>query len=128
MGYRAPQRLATVVVAATAATTIVLQLVQTRILSFMFWSHVVYLLVYVALLGYGIAGAFGALLPEGRLTEPRVPLFGLLGFALSNLGAVKLVMVLAQARPNTFILGATDGGVLGLVVIILIILILTGRL
>jgi len=65
MGYRAPQRLATVVVAATAATTIVLQLVQTRILSFMFWSHVVYLLVYVALLGYGIAGAFGALLPEG---------------------------------------------------------------
>ena len=62
----------------------------------MFWSHVVYLLVYVALLGYGIAGAFGALLPEGRLTEPRVPLFGLLGFALSNLGAVKLVMVLAQ--------------------------------
>jgi spermidine synthase len=82
----------------------------------MFWSHVVYLLVYVALLGYGIAGAFGALLPEGRLTEPRVPLFGLLGFALSNLGAVKLVMVLAQARPNTFILGATDGGVLGLVV------------
>jgi len=33
-----------------------------------------------------------------------VPLFGLLGIRASNLGAVKLVMVLAQARPNTFIL------------------------
>jgi len=34
------------------------ELLQTRILSFIYWNHLVYITVTIALLGFGISGAF----------------------------------------------------------------------
>jgi spermidine synthase len=43
-----------------------LELTQTRILSFVFWNHAVYLTVSIALLGFGISGTLVALLVSRR--------------------------------------------------------------
>lgn len=45
-----------------ACATLLLQIIQTRIYAVVFWNHVVYLIISVALLGFGISGtwlAFG---------------------------------------------------------------------
>lgn len=47
---------------AVACATLILQIVQTRIYAFVFWNHLVYFIVSIALLGFGISGtwlAFG---------------------------------------------------------------------
>jgi spermidine synthase len=43
---------------AGAFTTICLELLFTRVLAFVFWNHVVYLIISLALLGYGISSTF----------------------------------------------------------------------
>lgn len=51
-----------VVVFCVAMSTLLLQLVQTRIFGVVYWNHLVYLIVSIALLGFGISGtwlAFG---------------------------------------------------------------------
>jgi len=50
------------VVFAVACATLILQIIQTRIYAFVFWNHLVYFIVSIALLGFGISGtwlAFG---------------------------------------------------------------------
>ena len=60
-------------VAACAAITLLLELTQTRVLSFVFWNHAVYLTVSIALLGFGISGTLVALFVSRRhLLSPRV--------------------------------------------------------
>ncbi len=51
-----------VTVFCVACATLLLQIIQTRIYAVVFWNHVVYLIISVALLGFGISGtwlAFG---------------------------------------------------------------------
>ena len=75
----------------TAFSTLLFELTQTRILSYVFWNHVVYLTVSLALLGFGISGTLVALLaPTRNLCTPRVLARLLLGFGLSNFGALAL--------------------------------------
>jgi spermidine synthase len=112
----APHRwlpLATVTV--ISIITIALQLVHTRILSFMFWSHVVYLFVYLALLGYGTAGAIGASMSRERLERPSTTYFNLAAFAVANVASVWLVGRLSARDPQAFTLGAEHQNVWALV-------------
>jgi hypothetical protein len=48
-------------VACIAGTTMGIELVQTRILSYLYYNHVVYLTVTVALLGFGVSGVLVSL-------------------------------------------------------------------
>ena len=54
-----------------AAATLILQLTQTRIYGVVFWSHLVYFIVSIALLGFGISGTWLAFGKQGRLAHAR---------------------------------------------------------
>jgi hypothetical protein len=41
-----------------SASTLILQLIQTRIYSVVFWNHLVYFIISIALLGFGISGTW----------------------------------------------------------------------
>jgi len=70
----------TVVVA--AGSTLCLQLVQTRVLSSLYYNHLVYLTVTVALLGFGISGVLVAILAPRIKDLEEVAAAGLCGFAV----------------------------------------------
>ncbi len=53
-------------VAVVSFSGVVFELVQTRILSFIFWNHIVYLTISIGLLGFGISGTVVVRLMEGR--------------------------------------------------------------
>jgi len=81
-------RLRMISIVVAASTTLLFELVQTRILSFIFWNHIVYLTISLALLGFGISGTLVAM---GRTagTPSRALMSRLwLGFGLSILGAL----------------------------------------
>src|SRR5262245_39346263 len=68
--HRSARRLASfVAVLCIACAGLVLELLQTRILSALYINHVVYLTVTVALLGFGISGALVSILKE-RIRDP----------------------------------------------------------
>jgi hypothetical protein len=80
-----------ITVAFTSFATLVFQLTQTRILSYIFWNHAVYLTVSLALLGFGISGTFVALFASTKhLSSPRVLARLLTGFGVSSIGAIVL--------------------------------------
>lgn len=64
--------------------TISMQLVLTRLLSFLFWTHVVYVIIGFALLGYGIASVFFILFEQRirRWHPKRVLAWGFAAFGL----------------------------------------------
>ncbi len=85
------RHLIAITVAFTSFATLLFELTQTRILSYIFWNHVVYLTVSLALLGFGISGTFVALFASRRgLFSPRILTRLLLGFGLSSFGAIAL--------------------------------------
>lgn len=53
---RLPMRLSYITVALVAFSSLMFELLQTRVLSFIFWNHLVYLTISVAMLGFGISG------------------------------------------------------------------------
>jgi len=55
-GKRGQQWLTYLAMFCVAWSTMTLQLMQTRILSWIFYNHVVYLTITVALLGFGLSG------------------------------------------------------------------------
>lgn len=58
-GARSPRSLYPALIAfSVAAATLLLQIVQTRIYAVVFWNHLVYFIVSVALLGFGISGTW----------------------------------------------------------------------
>ena len=63
------------VVAGVAGATMGLELVQTRVLSFLYYNHVVYLTVTVALLGFGISGVLVSLLSRriSKSSQATIP-------------------------------------------------------
>ncbi|HUB68760.1 MAG TPA: hypothetical protein VL981_14850 [Candidatus Methylacidiphilales bacterium] len=72
-----------VAVAVAAGSTLCLQLVQTRILSVLYYNHLVYITVTLALLGFGISGVFVAIAaPRIKRVEELIS-GGLAGLALS---------------------------------------------
>jgi spermidine synthase len=68
---RGSDRLTIVSISVAAVITILFELTSTRILSFIFWNHLVYLTITIALLGFGISGTLLAMSSGGRLIEDR---------------------------------------------------------
>ena len=81
-----------------------LELIQTRILSFLYYNHVVYLTVTIALLGFGISGVFVSLFAS-RSAQPDRSIALLAGaFVISSfvcLGAVSRIPQYFPAAPTT---------------------------
>ncbi len=72
------RRLTYVTIGLVSIATILLELVQMRILSFIFWNHMVYLTISVALLGFGISGSLVAIFAARLFTDRRKTLSRLL--------------------------------------------------
>ncbi len=75
-----------------------LQLAQTRILSWIFYNHVVYLTITIALLGFGVSGVAISLLTKRAHNVERWILAALGGFTLS----APTCIALASAAPLLF--------------------------
>jgi spermidine synthase len=89
-----------VLVACVAAASLGLELIQTRILSFLYYNHVVYLTVTVALLGFGISGVFVGLFAS-RGSRPERAIALLAGaFAISSFACVGAVSRIPQYLPH----------------------------
>lgn len=56
-----PVSLTYITVALVAFSCLMFELLQTRVLSFIFWNHLVYLTISVAMLGFGISGTLVAI-------------------------------------------------------------------
>ena len=97
-----------IVVFSIAFAVMALELPQTRVLSALFWNHVVYLTVTVALMGFGISGVFVSLMSR-RLTDPeRWAAISLGGFAISSFVSLRFASFVPEAYP----IGDTLGGAL----------------
>jgi hypothetical protein len=74
-----------------AAITLLFELTLTRILSFIFWNHLVYLTISLALLGFGISGTLVVLVSHRReFMSPRIVSLLWFGFGISMLFALSL--------------------------------------
>ncbi len=82
-----------VVAFAVAFVTLLAELLLTKMLSFVFWNHIVYLIISIALLGYGASSTCILVLERMiRRVSPTAFLIGNLTMALfSLLGAVELI-------------------------------------
>lgn len=82
-----------VLIGAVSLTTLALELFFTKILSFVFWNHVVYLIISIALLGYGASSTF-VLLARKRIASVGEEVFtgaNVLLLVFSALGALLLI-------------------------------------
>jgi SAM-dependent methyltransferase len=87
-------------VACVAAASLGLELIQTRILSFLYYNHVVYLTVTVALLGFGISGVFVSLF-SSRSARPERAIALLAGaFVISSFACLGAVSRIPQWFPQ----------------------------
>lgn len=90
-------------VAVVSFSGLTFELVQTRVLSYIFWNHVVYLAISIALLGFGISGTLVILLKQRqRATADLVALCtGLMSLSMlaSLLVISKLLPLAASASP-----------------------------
>jgi spermidine synthase/MFS family permease len=73
-----------VVVFCVAAATMAYELLQTRVLSVLFYNHVVYLTVTIALLGFGISGVLVSIFSRRGVTFDSWITLSLAGFTLSS--------------------------------------------
>jgi spermidine synthase len=92
-------------VAGVSAAVLLLQLLQTRLFSVIYWNHVVYFIISVALLGFGVAGTLLAMGPDTwlarRLTVRRAGVLFVAATLAATLAgpwlAVSLATVSTQA-------------------------------
>lgn len=89
-----------VAVAALASATLGLELVQTRILSALYYNHVVYLAVTIALMGFGIAGVLVSLLSERIEYSPKILALCSALFVLTMLLSIYVVSRLPMWWPH----------------------------
>src|SRR5579871_6103825 len=89
-----------VLVACTAAASLGLELIQTRILSFLYYNHVVYLTVTVALLGIGISGVFVSLFGNRSANPERTIALLAGGFVLSSFACLGIISRLPEEHPD----------------------------
>ncbi|NUM54947.1 MAG: hypothetical protein HUU46_14970 [Candidatus Hydrogenedentes bacterium] len=115
-----------------AAATLLLQLVQTRIFSVVYWNHVVYFIVSIALLGFGISGTWMSFGKDSRLARVlTVPLAAVLFFVSTLVSSLAMTQLdintasVATVKSNQYLLYLTyacavlpyffSGWILGLV-------------
>ena len=90
-----------ILVACVAAASLGLELIQTRILSFLYYNHVVYLTVTIALLGFGISGVLVSLFAP-KSAHPERPISILTAaFALSSIICMVAVSRIPAYLPNS---------------------------
>jgi spermidine synthase/MFS family permease len=65
--------------------TLLFELLQTRLLSFVFWNHLVYLTLSTALLGFGISGTLCAVFKEKFIPRRKALSWLLSAFGLSSI-------------------------------------------
>src|ERR1700689_2914242 len=80
-----------ILVACVASASLGLELIQTRILSFLYYNHVVYLTVTIALLGFGISGVFVSLFASRCARPERMIALLAGGFAISSFACLAAV-------------------------------------
>lgn len=97
---RSGDRLNLVSIAFAAIVTILFQLVSTRILSFIYWNHLVYLTITIALLGFGISGSLLAVFHDRPLARPGRT-YSALFFGLGTTMAASLLATSATAELPT---------------------------
>lgn len=89
----------------TALSTLLLQLVQTRIYGVVFWNHLVYFIISIALLGFGISGTWLAFGKDTRLarllTLRNAALAFVVSAIVSSLIAPQAAISLASALSRT---------------------------
>lgn len=83
-------------VAVVSFSGLTFELVQTRVLSYIFWNHVVYLAISIALLGFGISGTVVILLK--RRERPTAQLIAV-STALMSLSMLASVYVISRFLP-----------------------------
>ena len=89
-----------VLVACVAGSSLGLELIQTRILSFLYYNHVAYLTVTVALLGFGISGVLVSLFGSRcRYPERMISLLAA-AFAISSFACLAAVSRIPGAFPH----------------------------
>jgi len=88
-----------------SVSTLAFELLQTRILSVIYWNHLVYITVTIALLGFGISGAFLSIFPRRILSKvmDNLVLFSL-GYSFSLAICVALSAKLRVFGSNLHIL------------------------
>src|SRR5690349_18262807 len=89
-----------ILVACVAGSSLGLELMQTRILSFLYYNHVAYLTVTVALLGFGISGVLVSLFGSRSLRPERMISLLAAGFALSSFGCLAVVSRIPALPPH----------------------------
>ncbi len=80
-------------IAAVSLATLAMELFLTKVLSFVLWNHLVYLVISIALLGYGISSTF-VLLAQRRIERWGGAVFlaaNVLLFALCAIGALLFI-------------------------------------
>lgn len=93
-----------ITVGAVSFATILFELLQTRVLSFIFWNHLVYLSLSSALLGFGISGTITAIFID-KIEDRDVFVSKLLTlFGLTALSALMLTYLLPILSDNLLIL------------------------
>jgi hypothetical protein len=87
-------------VACVAGSSLGLELIQTRVLSFLYFNHVVYLTVTVALLGFGISGVFVSLFASRSARPERAISLLAAGFVVSSFACLALVSRIPGVFPH----------------------------
>lgn len=88
------------IVALVAGSTIGLELIQTRVLSVLYYNHVVYLTVTIALMGFGISGVLVSLYAKTVEHTERYISRLLLAFAISQVACLSLTSYLPLWLPD----------------------------
>ena len=89
-----------VLVACVAGASLGLELIQTRILSFLYYNHVAYLTVTVVLLGFGISGVFVSLFASRSRNPERTISLLAAGFVISSFVCLGAVSRIPAAFPH----------------------------
>lgn len=89
-----------VLVACVAGASLGLELIQTRILSFLYYNHVAYLTVTVALLGFGISGVFVSLFASRSEDPERMISLLAGGFVISSFACLAVVSRIPGMFPH----------------------------
>lgn len=92
-----------ILVGCVAAATLGLELIQTRILSFLYYNNLVYLTITITLLGLGISGVFISLFSNRFNDPPKMLAFLTIGFIFAPIICLSIVSHIPEAFPSVSI-------------------------
>jgi len=89
------------IVFCTALTALCLELVQTRVLSVLYYNNIVYLTVTVALLGFGISGVFVSIFSRKLKNPEKLASLTLGLFSISTFLCLRIASYLPVVAPHS---------------------------